>query len=296
MVELRGLAYGASAALARPWMSLSTTWRSSLRIVAYHGVEDMELFRIQIAFLADNLEPITASEVVRGSFTARRNPVWVTFDDGDPSLVELAMPVLNEYGISATAFVCPALVDSLEPFWWEVVEEAIASNLVPSEEVSRLKHVDDSERRRRIAQLGAALEASNGKSLVRNHLTTDDLRNWVGSRHSLGNHTWDHPLLDMCEPQEQRRQIVVAHHWLADRFSPKDLLFAYPNGNHSPAAEAILRELGYAVGALFDHRVHRGRDPLHMSRIRVNASDTLSEFKAKVSGIHPVIHRALGRS
>ncbi len=296
MVELRGLAYGASAALARPWMSLSTTWRSSLRIVAYHNVEDVELFRIQIAFLADNLEPITAAEVVRGSFIARRSPVWVTFDDGDPSLVELAMPVLNEFGISATAFICPGLVDSLEPFWWEVVEEAIASNIVPSDEVSRLKHVDDRERRRRITQIGAALEASNGKSLVREHLTTDELRNWVGSRHSLGNHTWDHPLLDMCEPQEQRRQIVVAHDWLADRFSPKDLLFAYPNGNHSPAAEAILRELGYAVGVLFDHRVHRGRNPLHMSRIRVNSADGLSEFKAKVSGIHPVIHRALGRS
>ena len=277
-------------------MSLSTTWRSSLRIVAYHNVEDMELFRIQIAFLADNLEPITAAEVIRGSFTARRSPVWVTFDDGDPRLVELAMPELNEYGISATAFICPGLVDSLEPFWWEVVEEAIASNLVPSDEVSRLKQVDDSERRVQVRKIGEALEDRIGRRPMGDQLTTGDLHRWIAAGNFLGNHTWDHPLLNMCEPQEQRQQIAAAHEWLTDNFSLDNLLFAYPNGNHSPAAEAILRELGYAVGVLFDHRVHRGRNPLQTSRIRVNSADGLSEFKAKVSGIHPVIHRALGRS
>ena len=124
-------------------------------------------------------------------------------------------------------------------------------------------------------------------------LTTADLHSWVESRHSVGNHTWDHPLLDMCEPMEQRRQIVAAHDWIAGHFGPKELLFAYPNGNHSTDSEAVLRELGYAVGVLFDHQVHRGAEPLRMSRIRwVNATDSVSEFKAKVSGIHPMIHKA----
>ena len=296
MAELRDLAYGASGVLARPWMSLSTGWRPSLRVVAYHGVQDVELFRIQMAFLANHLEPVTATEVIEGSFTTGRSPVWVTFDDGDQSLMELAMQVLDEYGISATAFICPGLVDTSEPFWWEVVQEAIARNVVPPDEISRLKQLHDSERRGRTAQIGASLEALDGKPLVREQLTTVDLRRWVDAGHSLGNHTWDHPLLDMCEPEEQRHQIVAAHEWLVDHFSPEDLLFAYPNGNHSPASEAILRELGYAVGALFDHRVHRGADPLQMSRIRVNAADGFSEFKAKVSGIHPMIHSVLGRS
>ena len=194
------------------------------------------------------------------------------------------------------------MIDSTEPFWWEVIEMAIAEKvelegrLVGPGELSRLKLVHNNERRVQVQKIGEALEDRIGRPPIGEQLTTGDLHRWVAAGNSLGNHTWDHPLLDMCEPQEQRRQIVVAHDWLADRFSPKDLLFAYPNGNYSPAAEAILRELGYAVGVLFDHRVHRGRNPLYMSRIRVNSADGLSEFKAKVSGIHPVIHRALGRS
>ena len=288
--------YGASAALARPWIRLSMILRSGLRVIAYHGVEDIELFRTQMAFLVEDFEPVTAAEVTQGSYTTRTRPVWVTFDDGDNSLVKPAMPVLKEYGICATAFICLGLVDASEPFWWEVVEEAIARNVVPPDEISRLKELHDDERRGRIAQIAASLEALGEEPLVGHQLATADLRRWVYSRHSLGNHTWDHPLLGMCESEEQRRQIVAAHVWLVDNFDPSDLLFAYPNGNYSSTSEAILRQLGYGVGVLFDYRVDRGLNPLQMSRIRVNATDSFSEFKAKVSGIHPMIHSALGRS
>ena len=92
------------------------------------------------------------------------------------------------------------------------------------------------------------------------------------------------------------RESDSAREWLMDKSGANTPLFAYTNGKHTPAFEARLGDIGYQIVALFDHRVHRVRNPPQMSRIRVNSTDSLSEFKAKVSGIHPVIHRALDRS
>ena len=277
---------------------------STLRVLAYHAVPDAASFERQVGYLIRHFNLITARQAV--AVIARNEtidrPLWITFDDGDSSIVERGLAALNEFDVSATLFVCPGMIDSTEPFWWEVIEMAIAEKvelegrLVAPGELSRLKLVHDNERRVQVRKIGEALEDRIGRRPMGDQLTTGDLHRWIAAGNFLGNHTWDHPLLNMCEPQEQRQQIAAAHEWLTDNFSLDNLLFAYPNGNHSPAAEAILRELGYAVGVLFDHRVHRGRNPLQTSRIRVNSADGLSEFKAKVSGIHPVIHRALGRS
>ena len=167
MVELRNLTYGASAAFVRPWMWLNMASRPGLRVIAYHGVGDVELFRIQMAYLVNNFHPVTAADVVEGGFMDRRDPVWVTFDDGDQSLVKLAMPVLNEFDISATAFICPSVVDTSEPFWWDIVQEAINTNLVSAGEILRMKHLDDDARRERTAEIGSSMAALSEEPLTR---------------------------------------------------------------------------------------------------------------------------------
>ena len=44
-----------------------------------------------------------------------------------------------------------------------------------------------------------------------------------------------------------------------------------------------------------DHRIANRASPLALSRVRVNAGDELEVFKARVSGVHPSIHRVLRR-
>ena len=68
-------------------------------------------------------------------------------------------------------------------------------------------------------------------------------------------------------------------------------LFAYSNGNWTTEAEHLLVELGYESAVLFDHRVAHPGNPLRLSRTRVNADDDMDTFRARVSGIHPAIHR-----
>jgi peptidoglycan/xylan/chitin deacetylase (PgdA/CDA1 family) len=271
-----------------------------VRILAYHSIESPRSFEAQIAHIAQRYVPISGDHVAQGlDESAGERLVWVTFDDGDPSIVDYGLDVLGRHGVPATAFICPGVIDTSEPYWWQVVEEAARLGLVVDgetvrpDQVADLKKVQDGQRRDQVDRVRAELVETHPMSSRRRQLTTRELEVWVGAGHTLGNHTWDHPVLDTCEIEEQRRQVEAAHNWLSQRFGA-DQFFAYPNGNYTDDVHRLLIELGYEIGALFDHRVHSG-DALMLSRIRVNAQDPLDEFIARLSGLHPRLYHAFGR-
>lgn len=88
-------------------------------IVLYHGVEESggpwsvapTRFRRQIDWLSRTFDPLTLSEALGrwrdGSLPL--NPAVVTFDDGLLSVVENALPVLDEYGVPSTHYLVPGL-------------------------------------------------------------------------------------------------------------------------------------------------------------------------------------------
>lgn len=284
-------------AVASPWIATTSRWQQHLRVIAYHEISDARAFASQMAFLIENFQPVTIEEALNPSlFSRHRRPVWITFDDGDPSIIEPGLTVLSQYGVSATAFICPGLVDTEDPFWWQTVQSAVELGLTGADTVRRLKSRPDSERREVVAGLRRKVEDALDAPLHRRQLTSAELHRWVGAGHNLGNHTWDHPMLDQCEDLEQVRQIETAHRWIEERFDAAHPVFAYPNGNTTGTSREALADLGYAMALLFDHQTADLKDPLAVSRIRVNADDTLDEFKARVSGVHPFLHHALRRS
>ncbi len=270
--------------------------RRQLRVLAYHGVDDPLSFDRQMAHLVAAYQPVDAATVraaVSGGAALPDRAVWVTFDDGRPDVVDQALPVLTRYGVPATLFVVAGLVDSTEPFWWEVIDQAIATGVVSDgTTLARLKRTGDEERRTEVAELRQNVEAVDGELRTR-QLTTDDLRTWLDAGQDVGNHSWDHPCLDRCSPDAQGEQIRRAHDRLHELTGRPPDLFAYPNGNFSPPVDAELRRLGYELGLLFDHRLADvGADPLRMSRLRIDSQADLSRFRAIVSGSHSTLYRS----
>lgn len=294
MSRLRPVLYATLRAASGPWRRVGRWGAPRFRILAYHDVPDPDLFAAHMSHLA------THYQVVKGPHFPRNGdekpPVWVTFDDGDPSIVDNALGVLVSHGLSATAFICPSVVGTEEALWWHVVQEAVEAELViggqrvlPGE-VRRLKLVPDAQRRERVAEIREALLELRG-SLVHRQLTEKELSSWIDAGLTMGNHTWDHPILDQCPPVEQRRQIDLAHDWFLENGYRAPKWFAYPNGNWSAFAEQHLSELGYEAALLFDHRAAKASDGRCLSRIRVNGTDSLNEFIPKVAGIHPAVTR-----
>src|SRR5690606_30141869 len=144
--------------------------------------------------------------------------VWITFDDGDPTVVHDAQPLLRERSMTATVFVCPGLIESGRRTWWSIVRlagqagrgaEIDGQLLAGPALVEVLKRVPDPRRREVVDELEQHVAAPTGPV----QLSLAELRGWQDAGMEVGNHTWDHPCLDACTESEQTRQIAVAHDW-----------------------------------------------------------------------------------
>jgi len=256
--------------------------RGRLRILAYHAVPCSTTFASHLDYIAATMTPVGLDEVLTWAHQRRQlppRPVWITFDDGYPSVVDNALPLLSERGLTSTLFVCPGHVGTDEPFWWDRVGPAAAP---------ALKRLPDGERRRQVA--------AASRTPVR-QLTLDELARWQAAGQTLGNHTWDHPCLDQSPPAEARSQVRTAHDWLVRHFGPAAArAFAYPNGNFARAAEEELEALQYRVGVLFGHSlVGTSSQPMRLERLRIDSSAELPRARAIMSGAHSAAFQLASR-
>ncbi|MFT7601689.1 MAG: peptidoglycan/xylan/chitin deacetylase (PgdA/CDA1 family) [Acidimicrobiales bacterium] len=273
----------------------------SLRTLCFHTVDDQRAFDRQMAWLARNFNPVTPGQIVKSlneDIPLPNQAVWVTFDDGSPTVVDRGLPILGRYDIPATMFICPGLIESGASFWWDIALAASGSQLLQAAgcdigdgqaAVQKLKQMSDGERRRILAQL------PDPGANTRRQLSVQDIHRWAEAGHTLGNHTWDHPCLDTASEQEQLFQVESAHAWLVHNVEPWTAVFAYPNGNWSQVIEPKLTELDYQLAVLHDHRMTRDDPALRMSRLHTDANDDLARFRSVVSGTQPTLRSLASR-
>lgn len=277
------------------WLS-----RRRLRVIAYHSVGDGPAFGRQLEFLSDRFNVVSGADVLSAHEVERPLPeraLWLTFDDGRTSVVETGLPELERVGVAATVFVCPGLLPDGASYWWSIVEAALADGPVQFDGqpwhdhalVTKLKNVGDGVRRQFVAQL----EAQLGQPHVADPdppMGQRDLRRWIDSGREVGNHTWDHPCMNRCEPDEQQRQILAGHEFLRELLHAPPLLFAYPNGDFTPESREVLAGAGYGLALAFDHRLSRSSDdPLNFSRLRLDSNASLTRTAAIVNGSHSAV-------
>lgn len=277
-------------ALRRSPFQPAFRWRASRRlaVLAYHAIDDPERFEAQLDVLRREAHPVTLADVAdatrRGGVLPRR-AVLVTVDDADATLRDLGMPLLRERGIPAVAFVVTGVLDGDRPIWTHEVAALASRDLVRS-----LKRVPDADRR---ATVAALLDGSDGPVPPSPQLRRSDLATLRSAGIEIGNHTASHPILPRCDDHTLRREIEEAHATLGTVLGEPPRSFAYPNGDHDPRAEDLLRDLGYVTAFGFDHRLAPvPPNPLLISRLWANASDPIDRFRIVLSGLQPALYRA----
>ncbi len=260
-----------------------------LRAVAYHAVPDPAAFDRQLAeFARQGHRTVTGAAVadaLHGGSPLPERPLWITFDDGDVSVVRAALPLLVARGMVATAFLCGGWIDSTEAPWWTVVAAAVDPDALTTTRMA-LKRADDGHRRGVVADMSERLAAA-GSPVVGRQWTAADIAEWTAAGNDIGNHSWDHPCLDRCDDAEQRRQVRLAHERLTELVGRRVEVFAWPNGDAAPAALDELRRLGYRLVAACDHRLAaRHPDPWQLSRLRLDSTVDVARTRAVLSGAH----------
>lgn len=291
----------AESVLARSPVQLAmSTWRRRLAVLAYHGVDDPVQLARHLDWLVENAAVVSLDDVgdaLRFSTPLPARAVLVTFDDGEPSVLDRGAPLLRERGMPAVVFVIPGLVDSDSPFWWTELEELAtdtgADRRTVQRLVRRMKTVPDAQRRHEIERLRERV----GRAGATRQLTRDDLRKLELDGIAVGNHSLTHPCLDRCDDATLRTEVHQAHEMLTEMLGHPPTAFAYPNGNVDQRVRRVVASAGYTTAFGFDHRlVSRRADPLRVSRVRVDSGASLDRFRILVSGLHPALHHLRGRS
>jgi len=277
-----------------------------LAVLAYHGVTDPSSFGAQLDRLRRLATPVSLQAVERAISEGRPLPprsVLITFDDADRSVLTHALPALAARRIPAAAFVIAELIGTDRPFWWHEAAflarhggqaRSLPSHGRPEQLLARLKALPDPDRRRSLHELRVS---AHRRPPCQEQLGPDDLRALRAAQVAIGNHTLGHPCLSRCDDSTVHAEIAGAHLALTRWLGEAPTAFAYPNGGFDPRADAVLRQLGYRLGFLSDHRLgpRLPAHPLRISRLQVDSMTSTRRFDTILSGLEPAVQRWRGR-
>ena len=224
-----------------------------------------------------------------------RGAAVVTFDDGERSFVDVALPVLEELQTPAALFVSPGVLAGERPYWFQEVrdlrravgDDALRSQiaavmgwqpaaLAPYSVMALLKSlplaaiwqvIDASRRSHAVASLPAA------HTLTLDEVARLDAHPLI----TVGAHSFTHPVLRNETDAESERQIRASIDHLAAVLGRPVREFAYPNGasglDYSAREQRTLRAAGVDLAFTTDSGyLRRGADPLALPRVGLDAA------------------------
>jgi peptidoglycan/xylan/chitin deacetylase (PgdA/CDA1 family) len=280
--------------------------RDRLAVVTYHAVDDASTFESHLDVLEEmgrfvSLADVVANAVDRRPLPAR--PILMTFDDGDPSLLETVAPRLHARGIPAAAFLVTDLIGSDQVLWTTEVEQLVAAGGRTSLEqatdgralVRTLKARPDHVRRQVVDELRATATGNRPKA---RQLGGSDVAKLVQFGLDVSSHTMSHPCLPQCSDEAIDRELAGSRDALRELLGLPPVALAYPNGYFDSRSRRAAERAGYAVAFGFDHRLSRvpPGDPYTVSRLRINGQASENRLRTVVSGLHPALHHLIGRA
>jgi peptidoglycan/xylan/chitin deacetylase (PgdA/CDA1 family) len=209
----------------------------------------------------------------------------VSFDDGYADNVEVALPILQRHGLTATFFVATGYLGDGVMFNDLVIEglRAAADDVIDLSflgigslpirtEVERcqaaqsvirvLKYLPSEERIEKAERVAEACGLSSPPRLMTD---ADGVRRLDHAGMEIGAHTHLHPILNRMTPAEAESDISRGRDELAAILGHAPRLFAYPNGrlgkDYSAEHVAIVERLGFDAAFTTNPGICRRGDP-----------------------------------
>ncbi len=187
----------------------------------------------------------------------------ITFDDGYADNAEVALPLLQQFGLTATFFIASGFLDGGQ-MWNDAVIDMVRHTMVDSLNLSRCGFgrfdLRTPELRRaaidtllsKLKHLPPAERMSRVRSMTRHFtptmLSTDQLLALHHGGMDIGAHTISHPILNAIETADARIEIAGGRRQLERIIQAPVRLFAYPNGKFGQDYEQCHVELVKSLG------------------------------------------------
>lgn len=272
-------------------------------LLELHDVPDADWLRGLAAALRRRWTPIPLAEFVARHASGRLTTehLAVTLDDGLRTIRTVVRPVLAEWDIPFTTFVCGDVLAGGPAPWFHRVEALLrehpASRLagfwgLPAGSVSTgfvllnalkpapfprlLEGLDRAERALAVDSSGLRedfLAPEDVVALGRDPLVT------------VGAHSHRHPILSVLSEPEQEEEIVRSRDVLTPLLGSPPRFFAYPNGkpaDFGAGTVAALRRHGFEAAVTTVQRpVAPGDDALRLPRLGITAGDGTWKIRLK---------------
>src|SRR3954452_21010523 len=244
---------------------------------------DKERFDEQIAQLAAcfNIIPLVdaVSALNKGKLPPRA--ACITFDDGYADNAEVALPILQKYGVHATFFVASGFLNGGR-MWNDTVIELVRrapgrildlssigmgefeiENIPQRRQVidrllAELKYLPLESRHSKVDAICKVVPVALPGNLM---MTSDQVRSLHRAGMEIGGHTANHPILAGMSNSGARAEILHGKEALQDIIRAPVRLFAYPNGK--PGQDYLLdhvrtlKDLGFNAAVSTAHGVAR---------------------------------------
>jgi peptidoglycan/xylan/chitin deacetylase (PgdA/CDA1 family) len=303
-----------------------------LSVLCYHSVGDPDssylfdpdvidvtpaLFREQLRVLSKHFTVIGVDTLCDGLSGARLppNPVIISFDDGYRTCVDTALPILEEFGFTATFFVATHYVNERLLYWWDKIHYLIKRS--SRERIAlaypRALEISLDDRGGAARQLLGVVKGERGLDLERfldelilatevawspeieARLTDELIMRWDDIRrlHAAGmdiqSHTRSHRVLQTLPNRYLIEELVGARHDIERELEHPVRTVAYPVGysiRHLPDIRRAVQAAGYEVGFTNASGVNylwRTIDPFDIRRIAMERELSMSMFRAQLA-------------
>ena len=257
---------------------------TELTILIYHRVHpgadalfpnslDARRFDEQMSWVGSALNVVPLNEAIEMLYQGRlpSGTVCITFDDGYRDNLEVALPILNRHGISATIFVASGFLDGGR-MWNDTVIEAVrrapgsgidlaflglgyrplgtsaARRTVIKEVIETMKYLPSDDRQANADALARAVGEDLPCDMM---LRSEQVRELHAAGIDIGAHTVSHPILARLDDKTARSEIADGRQMLESILGAPVSLFAYPNGkpgtDYGPSHVAMVRDFGFSA-------------------------------------------------
>ncbi len=290
---------------------LQTRRIAAARVFMYHGVGGRycpaNVFESQMKYLKDNFTVISLRQALEMSSDPNGRfgtEVVLTFDDGLRNNYSVAYPILSRYGLPATFFVCPGLIESQQWQWpFDIKQRLLSCNKsdleilystfrmderpVENETskgaaekiIAHMKTIKTDERQRMERFIRSITRNFNPTARQQDLYSTmnwEELAALSPDLITIGSHTVNHPILTNLPFEEMRLEIQDSRRWLEQRLNRPVEYFCYPNGDYDESTVTVVAENYKAAVTTRPGFFNQGDDVYQINRIP--APDRLSLF------------------
>lgn len=230
-------------------------------------------FRWQMELLQRHFRVLPLPEAA-GLLVARKLPAraaCITFDDGYADNAAVALPILRDFGLTATFFVASSFLSDgcmwndlvieavrdcrqgeldLEPFGLgrHPLDTPVARRAAVDAVIAKIKYLEPVARLQRANEIAARCGMGQAPRLM---MTPDQVRELATGGMQIGAHTLTHPILRNIPLPEARDEIARNRDELQSITRAPVTTFAYPNGqpqtDYGTEHVQLVRELGFAA-------------------------------------------------